>query len=50
LEAGTHLLHKPFTDDVLIRKVRQVLDGGEKKTPARDYAAKSAENNIPAGK
>jgi CheY-like chemotaxis protein len=49
LEAGTHLLHKPFTDDVLIRKVRQVLDGGEKKTPARDYAAESAENNVSSG-
>jgi CheY-like chemotaxis protein len=26
LESGTHLLHKPFTEDALIRKIREVLD------------------------
>jgi two-component system cell cycle sensor histidine kinase/response regulator CckA len=30
LAPGTHLLHKPFTEDVLIRKARDVLDGPKK--------------------
>jgi two-component system cell cycle sensor histidine kinase/response regulator CckA len=33
LEPGTHLLQKPFTEDVLIRKTREVLDGGKKAVP-----------------
>jgi two-component system cell cycle sensor histidine kinase/response regulator CckA len=36
LEHGTHLLHKPFTEDVLIRKAREVLDAG--KIPASPIA------------
>jgi two-component system cell cycle sensor histidine kinase/response regulator CckA len=31
---GIHLLHKPFTEEVLIRMARQVLDGTEKPVPA----------------
>jgi two-component system, cell cycle sensor histidine kinase and response regulator CckA len=33
LEEGMHLLHKPFTEEALIRKVREVLDAGR---PAKD--------------
>jgi PAS domain S-box-containing protein len=27
LEAGTHLLRKPFTEEILVRKLRELLDG-----------------------
>lgn len=29
LNAGTHMIHKPFTEEALIAKVRQVLDSGK---------------------
>lgn len=31
LEAGTHLLHKPFTEETLTRKVREILDADSGK-------------------
>jgi DNA-binding response OmpR family regulator len=46
LEPGTHLLHKPFTEKVLIRKVREVLDSGKKPKPASSKAAELAGSNI----
>jgi hypothetical protein len=33
LQKGTNLLHKPFTEEVFISKVREVLDGS-KNVPA----------------
>jgi len=49
LEPGTHLLHKPFTDEVLIRKVRHVLDGGKEPPPTTDFVAESSGSNIRVG-
>jgi len=33
LQKGTNLLHKPFTEEVFISKVREVLDGGKNASP-----------------
>src|SRR5215470_19251257 len=50
LEQGTHLLHKPFTDEVLIRKVREVLDGGKKPASATPTVPELAGSGIRSGK
>jgi PAS domain S-box-containing protein len=33
LQKGTNLLHKPFTEEIFISKVREVLDGGKNALP-----------------
>ncbi len=49
LEPGTHLLHKPFTEEVFLQKVREVLDGGKKPSPALNSVTELAGSSIRSG-
>jgi len=50
LDRGIHLLHKPFIEEVLIRKVREVLDETKKPAPASNSVTELVESGIRPGR
>ena len=50
LDSGIHLLHKPFIEEVLIRKVREVLDERKKPIRASNSVTELVESDIRSGR
>jgi len=42
LEEGIHILHKPFTEEVLMRKIRELLDAGKQTKESSGLAGTEA--------
>jgi two-component system cell cycle sensor histidine kinase/response regulator CckA len=50
LDPGIHLLHKPFIEEVLIRKVREVLDEGKKTAPTSNSVSELVASDNRSGR